>query len=548
MADTYSANLRIRLPQTGAYNNTWGSVLNADAFSLLDDAITGRQQIALSGTTYSLAALADGSDADSRAFCLYFTGAPSGDVTVTIPATVLKKFYLIDNQCGQTITFGYAAGTTAAITTGRRGLIWCDGTNVTSVGGDSLGGVDSTYWARTGRTTAEVDAPTYLSNIFVEGVRNAHPWTTVTEGVTTTIDCRMGNHQVLTLTGNRTMAAPSNASDGQSILLLIIQDGTGGRTLSWNSAFQFAGGASPNLTAIGGNADLFLITYRSATSTWVCVHVGENVGAGGGSAYTLTLDRNEQDVNVFARLGSPGSAVTVTVGISTGVVISASSTATAALDLSGFVAGSTINITNTGYVLGKGGDGGDGATIEYTSAANYHIKNGARDGRNGGYAILCPGSGRTVNITNANGYLWGGGGGGGGGAATQGSANNDAAGGGGGGGGGGSGRGGNGGVVSYTADSGAIGSDGGNGSTGPSGTYGGGGSGATYNSGSGRGASGGNGGDWGTDGTDGGDPTHSTITTRYGAGGTAGKAVEPNGSTVNILSGSSSPHVKGLVT
>ena len=41
MADTFSSFLQVRLPQTGAYYNTWGATLNSDAFQLLDTAITG---------------------------------------------------------------------------------------------------------------------------------------------------------------------------------------------------------------------------------------------------------------------------------------------------------------------------------------------------------------------------------------------------------------------------------------------------------------------------------------------------------------------------
>ena len=43
----------------------------------------------------------------------------------------------------------------------------------------------------------------------------------------------------VTLAGNRTMAAPTNSTTGQFISILVIQDGTGGRTISWNAVFEF---------------------------------------------------------------------------------------------------------------------------------------------------------------------------------------------------------------------------------------------------------------------------------------------------------------------
>src|SRR5688572_23737164 len=104
MADTFSPFLRVRLPEVGQYANSWGTVLNSDAITLLDHGITGRVTIALGiNTSHSLAALTDGQAADSRYFCLRFEGTPGGTVTVTVPGTVLKKFYLIDNDTGQDI-------------------------------------------------------------------------------------------------------------------------------------------------------------------------------------------------------------------------------------------------------------------------------------------------------------------------------------------------------------------------------------------------------------------------------------------------------------
>lgn len=39
------------------------------------------------------------------------------------------------------------------------------------------------------------------------------------------------------LTGNVTIAAPVNAQEGDDLTLVITQDATGGRTITWNAAF-----------------------------------------------------------------------------------------------------------------------------------------------------------------------------------------------------------------------------------------------------------------------------------------------------------------------
>jgi hypothetical protein len=58
-----------------------------------------------------------------------------------------------------------------------------------------------------------------------------------------------GPVHTLTATGTLTLNAPSGMSTGGSIVLIIRQDGTGGRTLSANSAYKFAGGLKTLSTA-----------------------------------------------------------------------------------------------------------------------------------------------------------------------------------------------------------------------------------------------------------------------------------------------------------
>ena len=52
----------------------------------------------------------------------------------------------------------------------------------------------------------------------------------------------------VTLGGNRTLGAASGGVAGALISLLIIQDGTGSRTVSFNAAYEFAADTAPTLT------------------------------------------------------------------------------------------------------------------------------------------------------------------------------------------------------------------------------------------------------------------------------------------------------------
>ncbi|MDP6583878.1 MAG: hypothetical protein QF535_04420 [Anaerolineales bacterium] len=62
----------------------------------------------------------------------------------------------------------------------------------------------------------------------------------------------------LTLTANTTFDAPTQMVDGAFYSLIIIQDGTGGRTASWNTVFKWAGGTAPTLTTTASAKDIFV--------------------------------------------------------------------------------------------------------------------------------------------------------------------------------------------------------------------------------------------------------------------------------------------------
>lgn len=61
----------------------------------------------------------------------------------------------------------------------------------------------------------------------------------------------------VTLGGNRTMDAPSNPRAGQRITLQVIQDGTGSRTLTWNSFFVWPAETPPTLSTGTNRMDIF---------------------------------------------------------------------------------------------------------------------------------------------------------------------------------------------------------------------------------------------------------------------------------------------------
>ena len=95
---------------------------------------------------------------------------------------------------------------------------------------------------------------------------------TFTDQATVTWDASTQDVCKLTLGGNRTLAAPTNSTTGQFISILVIQDGTGSRTLSFNAVYEFASDTAPTLTTTANLGDVFVFRYNG--SKWL--EVGRN--------------------------------------------------------------------------------------------------------------------------------------------------------------------------------------------------------------------------------------------------------------------------------
>jgi len=132
----------------------------------------------------------------------------------------------------------------------------------------------------TADTDDQIDFKTGGSDNFVLTSANAkfntgayNPEATLTDGATINWNASTEPVAKVTLGDNRTMAAPTNGVTGQFIALLVIQDGTGSRTLTWNAVYEFKDDTAPTLTTTGDKGDNF--TFRYNGSKWL--EVGRNL-------------------------------------------------------------------------------------------------------------------------------------------------------------------------------------------------------------------------------------------------------------------------------
>jgi len=129
--------------------------------------------------------------------------------------------------------------------------------------------------------------------------------------------------------------------------------------------------------------------------------------------YSIIISTDTLDVNLYslfvAEYGVPTSAVTLTVTVQSGVLVSASSTALPALVIgTAWPASSVLTLENAGTIAGRGGDGGHGGSVLENSGSGL-------PGAAGGLAIDA--AGYAISIDNTSGIIAGGSGGGGGGSA-----------------------------------------------------------------------------------------------------------------------------------
>jgi len=71
-----------------------------------------------------------------------------------------------------------------------------------------------------------------------------------------TLDFDASQNFVLTFTGNVTLANPSTESVGQTGIIVIIQDGTGSRTLSIGTDYEFPAGTAPTISTAANTTDI----------------------------------------------------------------------------------------------------------------------------------------------------------------------------------------------------------------------------------------------------------------------------------------------------
>ena len=101
---------------------------------------------------------------------------------------------------------------------------------------------------------------------YIETPYSANSSTAITLALTN------GTVQIITLTGNATITMPT-ATSGKSFILLLKQDATGSRTVTWSSV-QWPGGTAPTITSTASKQDIY--SFFADGTNWYGTTVGQN--------------------------------------------------------------------------------------------------------------------------------------------------------------------------------------------------------------------------------------------------------------------------------
>ena len=168
------------------------------------------------------------------------------DLTAAAAATGTQEFEVNDSLTSKKVTGAQILAYVHANTTA-----------------DDVGALES---ADIGVSVQAYDADTAKTDV-AQSFTAAQRGTVValTDGATITPDFAAGNNFSVTLGGNRTLANPTNQTAGQSGVIVVTQDGTGGRTLAFGSNWKFPGGTAPTLTTTAAAVDVIAYYVESAS-------------------------------------------------------------------------------------------------------------------------------------------------------------------------------------------------------------------------------------------------------------------------------------------
>ncbi len=135
----------------------------------------------------------------------------------------------------------------------------------------NLADVTNVATARTNLGLAAIMTPAEFQNntatrlVSTDTVWSAAAVETLTFAASYTPDLGTFINGEMTLTNNLTLNNPTNTKAGQTGMIVLVQDGTGGRTITFGTSWKFPLGMSKTLSTAAGSVDILYFYVRSST-------------------------------------------------------------------------------------------------------------------------------------------------------------------------------------------------------------------------------------------------------------------------------------------
>ncbi len=261
MPSTYSPNLRIELIANGEQSGTWGTTTNVNLGSLIEQAITGYEEVFITANPSYLQAT-DGAVDEARNMIVSLDTSTGGPFSVAIPPR--EKLYVVINASSYDATIYAAtdvnvttvpspAGTTVVIPAGKTVILYCEGASynvkeaINYIASLSLGSVSTTS------ITADSVATTSLTSDTLS-LTTPLPIASGGTGTASTTYCSLSTNVTGTLPVSKGGTGQTTFTDGQ-----LLIGNTTGNTLSKSTLT----GTANQVIVTNGNGTITLSTPQN---------------------------------------------------------------------------------------------------------------------------------------------------------------------------------------------------------------------------------------------------------------------------------------------